>query len=86
MANFIAHTVEGIKYFDSEMDAHMESNSTTSSHLVTLCGVVLGLDLNYSVIEAMTVLAQCPCREECLDHSMDLIREYREQLNKSLSA
>ena len=84
MTRYIAHTAEGIKYFDSKMDALFETNATTNIDLFTKCGVLLGMDLSYNVTEAMITLAGCPCRELCITDAMYQVNLMRDKLNAAI--
>lgn len=81
---YTAHTPEGIKQFDNEIDAHLSTHHTTNTKLITPCGVLIGLGMNYQTMVELNEYAGCPEPHNCADTSVWLEGQFREELNKAI--
>lgn len=81
---FTAHTTEGIKQFDNEIDAHMATHHVTSNELISACGVLGGMGMNHGLLIEMMEFVGCPDPHECAFIVTMHEREIREAFNASL--
>lgn len=84
MTTYTYHTPEGIKQTDHMLDAFLDSHHTTSSKLISVCGVVGGMGMSFQPLREMLEVAKCPSPDTCADNMLDKERKLREEFNSTL--
>lgn len=85
---FTAHTTEGVQQFDTLFEAMYASHHTTSDRLVSSCGAVVGLSMNWDTIVELNTVAGCPepvnCAHDSVLEQSYLLKEFNEVISEGL--